>query len=333
MACRFAFLSTSHWIFEVRIVTTSLFYRSAAISLLLLFLVGCRNHPWYLVESSYAVRGLPQQQQKITSTPAHRALPQNLAVAVRAPDRCANQSAAETTGEAKAAGDVLRMRCGVEMAELERALAEFKYRVISWSAIEQIVVRQAGITPLAAAKNLNADVLFQINSLERSEANRGHDETWSGQFYASDKFGNRGVPAEVPEERARALEAWGRPQGLNIRSSQQVSVTANVTATLVETGESIWFYEWTVVEEPLEATIPTVQLFECHEDILSRCFRRQPHATTQLAPPPAVSAPPLRSGGHGGAIGSPRAASERDAVYYELIHAIVEDLVREFGKR
>jgi hypothetical protein len=225
------------------------------------------------------------------------------------------------------------MECGVEMAELERALAEFKYRVISWSAIEQIVVRKAGITPLAAAKNLNADVLFQINSLERSEANRGHEEAWSGQFYTSDKYGNRGVPAEVPEERARALEAWGRPQEQNIRSGQQISVTANVTATLVATGESIWFYEWTVIEEPLEATIPTAQLFECHENILSRCFRRQPQATTPLAPPPAVSAPPLRSGGHGGAIGSPLAASEHDAVYYELIHAIVEDLVREFGKR
>ncbi len=99
-------------------MTTSYFYKSAAICLLLL-LAACKNHPWYLVESSYAVRGLPQQQQKITSTPAHRALPKTLAVAVRAPDKCANQSAPETTGEAKAAGDVLRMRCGVEMAELE----------------------------------------------------------------------------------------------------------------------------------------------------------------------------------------------------------------------
>jgi hypothetical protein len=170
------------------------------------------------------------------------------------------------------------MKCGVEMAELERALTEFNYRVISWSAIEQIVVRQGGITPLAAAKNLDADVLFQINSLERSEANSGHKETWSGQFYTSDKYGNRGVPAEVPEERARVLEAWGRPQGQLIRSGQQISVTANVTATLVATGESIWFYEWTVVEEPLEATVPTVQLLECHEEILSRCFLRQPQS-------------------------------------------------------
>jgi hypothetical protein len=225
------------------------------------------------------------------------------------------------------------MRSGVEMAELERALAEFKYRVISWSAIEQTVIRQAGVTPLAAAKNLNADVLFQINSLERSEANRGHDENWSDQFYTSDKYGNRGAPAEVPEERARVLEAWGRPQGQHIRSGQQISVTANVTATLVATGESIWFYKSTVVEEPLEATIPTVQLFECHEKILSRCFHRQPQTTTGLAPSPAASASPLRSGGYGGSIGRHRVANEHDAVYYKLIGKIVEDIVREFGKR
>jgi hypothetical protein len=314
------------------IVTTNICYRSAAI-LLLFLLTACRNHPWYLVESSYDVRGLPQLQRKITSTPAHRALPEKLVVAVRAPDRCANRSAAETTGEATPTGDLLRMDCGVEMAALERALAESGYRVISWSAIEQIVVRQAGITPLAAAKNLNADVLFQINSLERSEANRRHEENWSDQFYTSDKYGNRGAPAEVPEERARVLEAWGRPQGQHIRSGQQVSVTANVTATLVTTGESIWFYERTVVEEPLEATVPTVRLLECHEEILSRCFLRQPQTTTRLAPSPAVSAPPLRSGGYGGSIGSHRAASEHDAVYYKLIGAIVEDLVREFGER
>jgi hypothetical protein len=313
------------------IVTTSVCYRSAAIFLLLL-LAACRNHPWYLVESSYEVRGLPQRQREITSTPAHRALPEDLVVAVRAPDRCANRSAAGTTGKATPAGDLLRMKCGVEMADLERALAEFNYRVISWSAIEQIVVRQDGITPLAAAKKLNADVLFQINSLERSETNTGHEEIWNGQFYTSDKYGNRGVSAEVPEERARALEAGVRPQGQNFRSSHRISVTANVTATRVATGESIWFYEWTAVE-PLEATIPTVQLFECHQNILSRCFPRWPEAARQLATQPAVSSQPLRSGGHGEPIGPPRIANEHDAVYYDLIRAIVEDLVREFGER
>jgi hypothetical protein len=287
----------------------------------LVFLVGC--NPWYLVESEFHGVTLEEKPPEIARTVAHHAaVMPGITVALSAPDRCANQSAATATGEATLTGDVLGTTCGVEMADLERSLVKAGYRVISWSVVSQTVRHGEGITTLDAARKHGAKVLFQVNSLERSVVNRGSELQWERRFFESGPDGTKGPVASVPEERALALERGVEPLEAAVEPPRQVSVTMNATAILVETGEAIWFYTWTHSDKS-EGTVVTSQLFECHRRHLFRCLPK-------VVQSPPVSSPPPRSGSKGSLSTPPQSADPIDAAYYRLVQEVVQDLVAKF---
>jgi hypothetical protein len=301
-------------------------WRSWAAAVCLVGLPACSN-PWYLVESTYQVRPLAGKPPEVVTTPAYHRLVKGRVstVALRAPDWCAGRSVAETTGEAHARGRLLRTNCGVEMAELESALVSAGYRVISWGVIKQMRMRE--LDALEACKKLGAEVLFQVNSLEESEISRGQDQ-WHRVFYESNRRGERGSRAVVPEERADALDAGVWEDELAAQPRSQMSVTLNATVVLVESGEAIWFYESTHAEgyHPALHSVTTERLFECKKGVLYRCVKRHMRGKR------TDSASGSRSRGIGARHSTAQDVdAARTAAYYALVKEAVDALVREFG--
>ena len=95
--------------------------RIAAAVLGLVLLGGSGCHPWYLVKSQVNSEDWKERLPEITATRAGKA-PRPLKLAILAPDECSTRSGAEASGEAVSTRLLLRNRCGVVMAELERAM-------------------------------------------------------------------------------------------------------------------------------------------------------------------------------------------------------------------
>ena len=291
-------------------------------------------HPWYWVESEYRGATLEEQPPEIAATSVYRSLVRpGLSVALSAPDKCADQSAAQASGGPASAGELLATTCGVEMAELERALVESGFRVVSWNAVRQMVLYKEHVTPLEAAQQLNATVLFQVNSLERSKARRSHELEWERSFYEWElgffewffgigTNGSKGPLVEVPDDRAKALENRMSRVEQAARPREQVSVTVNATAILAESGETIWFYSWTHAEE-FDEEVRATQLFECHRSKMFRCIEQKPRSD--------VAPPPPRSGSKGRVLRAAQSASPADAAYYRLVRGVIADLVGRFA--
>jgi hypothetical protein len=93
-------------------------------------------------------------------------------VAVFGPTRCAGETAAQLTGEqAGRASAVAQTTCGSQIADIERELSKAGYDVISSEALvarENMATSPLG--PLRVASELGAQVIFQVNSLERLNA-------------------------------------------------------------------------------------------------------------------------------------------------------------------
>src|SRR5262245_61940076 len=97
-------------------------------------LTGCSSTSYFLVSSQYVSNTQAQQAPEVIASDTYRAnaTSTNTVVAVRAPDSCSNNTADQVTGGAASKGTIMLTNCGVEMAEVERALARTGYRVISW---------------------------------------------------------------------------------------------------------------------------------------------------------------------------------------------------------
>jgi len=89
-------------------------------------ILGCASTPpYYLIESRYTESGRSGPPPDVTQTPDFPAVHHLIQlVALKPPDVCADRGQSGRLGTASLELGVLRTRCGVEMAELERALAE-----------------------------------------------------------------------------------------------------------------------------------------------------------------------------------------------------------------
>lgn len=220
---------------------------TVTLALLTVFaLGGCSTT--YLLTSKFVVNAQAEQSPEIVETPTYlEGHAKIYTVAVRAPDSCSNQTAAAATGEARGTGTILKTECGVEMAELERALTKKGYRVISWKVLaRELAVSGKSASEVASA--LGAEVLFQINSLEKSEKSLGKDARWERNYFLSNEFGDRlseqlfDEPTRQYLRRNYLTDSEARVERYGLR---QPSVTLDANAVLVATGESTWYYQWT----------------------------------------------------------------------------------------
>ncbi|MGD2063024.1 MAG: hypothetical protein PVF51_05515 [Nitrospirota bacterium] len=296
----------------------NLWKRLALLLALLPILSACTPH--YLIRSEYVVTQQVNESPEIIETASYKeVLPTVSTIAVRAPDSCANETTAIHSGEAVGRGLLLKTDCGVEMSELERALAKAGYQVISWDIIKNRVRHDQHMTPVKAAQELGAQVLFQVNSLERSASNVRQDARWERRFYRSSSDGDQGSPAPVNAKLKDTFESFIIPQEQGALPERRLSATINATAVLVDTGQAIWFYEWTH-KEALSDRYETDVLLACKHDV---CWR------------PSAETKPERevySGSTEAVSASERDASAINATYNELIGQALDDLVTRFAR-
>jgi len=297
--------------------------RALAVALLLAAggpLSGCASY--YVVQSRFVEADRVSPQPEVTATPLYaqvRGAIQN--VALRPPDTCEDRTAGQTEGEARSRAEVLRTRCGVEMAELERALAKGGFLVVSWAAIQDKAASDE-MAPMNAAAELGVDALIQVNSLERSTIDPGRDARWERRFYESTQRGEVGSPTQVERRRGERFVRLVEPEEERLLPGERLAATIDANAVLVANGASFWFYRWTVVDTPPSDPLARVHVV-CESD---DCVPvREPAVSAGDEGPMAGSIEAVSTGG--------RSADREQVIYHRLIRTLVEDLVARFAAR
>jgi predicted ribosome quality control (RQC) complex YloA/Tae2 family protein len=222
----------------------------AAFLLIVFTLSGCAGkgkgitEQRILVQSSVYETTRNENVAEVTITPRYSKMASQIkSVALNAPSSCANQSGAAATGTAVGRGDIIKTRCGVEMAEIERALVRQGFTVYSWNMLNSII--GLNMTAIEGAKKLGAQVLFQVNSLERVNLNPGRDTRIVRSFFDSNDDAASLSPLEQDENQIKEIKkAIEKDEKKLLSSKTKLGAMLDVSAVDSETGQSIWFYRW-----------------------------------------------------------------------------------------
>lgn len=233
---------------------------------------GCvaLSHDYLLIDALQGAALSTKPKIEVSQTPAYgdsRAA--SGVAAIRLPDNCLNDTAAQVTGIAKHTDAIALTQCGVWLAELEKALVGAQFRVVSWDALRGLE-RSENLPAYKAAEKLGADVLFLFNSVEASNVAPGGKAGSRLRYYRSNERGEKLAPYPMTEAQRTPLRisVEGVMQQLaapTVADKSTMNVTAlaamlDATAVLTKSGESIWFYRNRTMK-PLQATIGREFLF------------------------------------------------------------------------
>lgn len=285
------------------------------------FSVGCAN-PYYVIESEYIATD--SREQPAEATHIGRATLNKQIIAVKAPDHCINETEAQTTGEADASARIMQTSCGVEMANIERAVAKAGYGVISWKILQNAldVANRQDITELTAAKQLGAGALLQINSLERSVSPAGREARWDRRYYKSDKRGTKKESVSVKVDKARDFNRLiqNKEAKEEQHASNRLSATINASATLLENGQTFWFYNWNHFERLADNQVRVGVHVKCEGQ---GCFEFQ-----------QAKAKPVEQLYSGNSRAISRAKNPQDDIRFRhdrLMKEVIEDMVAQLN--
>lgn len=298
------------------------------------FFVACSGYTpptydYYKLESRFVSSAQEQQSPEIIPTPLYSQVAgTTTTVAVRAPDQCSNRTTNQTTGEATAGGTVLQTNCGIEMGEIERALTRAGYNVVSWKIVDRELSRTGDASATTAAAALGAQVLFQINSLERSDKALGVDARWERTYFKTNAMETVTQPLPLTEE-ARAMLSSRFLQPIEEKSVPRTpAVTLDAVAIWVPTGQSMWYYRWTLADEVSNSRTRFAVHLQCDTySGLAGCQRRAapggitPEESTVLAAGESVA---LSAG--------ERPDDARNAKYAELFKMAFRNFVDNFAR-
>lgn len=287
-------------------------------------LSGCNTtSPWVQVRSQMVGQSAAPVPE-VVATPQYQAIVGGLrSVAIKAPDYCANKTAAETEGRARPTGTVLATRCGIEMGEIERALAMVGYQVTSWSTLAS-TVHNEGLTPEAAAKKLGAQVLFQVNSLQKIRVRPQVNYRWERGVWELDRKGQAptGKPAKVSDADTGVLFREAGRQEAGAQPQEVSGATLDVNAIQVDTGQTIWFYRGTRFVAVQDQA--TVQFRAKRGKRGWEFFPAPGQPSPGPKPPPGPPAVLTRSVGGG-------PASPQDQAYHQVMLELVRDFAHRFS--
>jgi len=223
-----------------------------------LSLSGCGTH--YVITTKYEMTQKVENPPEIVATTAYKEDAAKIkTVALKAPSNCSNRTTDQLTGKATSQEQVVGTSCAVTMAEIERALTKASYKVISWTVLEREIESfersvkynaslEQNLSPLKIAEKLGAQILFQINSLEKSEKsadNIGKNETWDFAYYEADSNGKKIGKKEFDADDREYLNRKFFNRDELLKWVKIPVVTLDASAIQVKSGESIWFYRWT----------------------------------------------------------------------------------------
>lgn len=223
---------------------------AAAVLLALGCMVGCGKR-YLLVDVTYDGTANLNQKRDVRATSNYKEHASTLkSMAFRLPDRCLTNTAAQATGTTGKSDVVLLSECAVWLSRLERAVTEAGYRVISYDALNRLE-RQKQISPYAAARELGADLVFMINSLETGEKKFGGQAGLKLHYFSTNQYGQAGEEEKLDAEMRKLLKSFVKdslnqdPEFTKERVSS-LSATLDATGVLSSSGEAIWFYRWGV---------------------------------------------------------------------------------------
>ena len=213
--------------------------------IMVVLICGCSNH--YIIISKLATTTNSTALPEIVETPTYKQdFSKFKTVAVRAPSSCSNRTSDQQKGSAISQEVVLRTKCAVEMALIERALTKASYKVISWAEIEKETERN--ISAHQIAEKMGAQILFQINSLEKSTRSLGKlskDEKLEYLYYNSNDKADMLGPKAFDDETREYLKHTFFDNNNQYDGVKLPFVTFDTTAINTKDGEAIWFYQWT----------------------------------------------------------------------------------------
>ncbi len=234
---------------------------------------GCSYwyHPWYIVELN-ARRPMSTNTAPEVTIDKTAPIPHEVRIALLAPDDCEERGAATNSGEATTNRVVAQIDCGEILSDVERAIVERGWPAISWKSIDQAVKSGRATSAIEAAHELGATVMLQINALENSQNSPSSLGSSDFTIRESNYRGEYGPPVSVRAERSDALKNALTPYLASLEPTNRLGAFLDVTAILVDSGRSAWFYKWNHLDSIEESEISTAALFLCHRRILSRCL-------------------------------------------------------------
>lgn len=296
-------------------------FKPIALAAASLLFTGCSNH--YLLSSQFVASSQAGKAPEIIETPFYVAERSKIhTVAVRAPDSCSNRTADEATGSASTKGTILQTNCGVEMAEIEKALAKMGYRVISWKVLAREMSKDKSANDIAAA--LGAEVLFQINSLEKSQKTLGKDARWERKYYQSNDAGAKLEERAFDDPTRAHFKRLYLDSFENRIDLRRLAVTLDANAVFVKSGESIWYYRWTYTD-PTATDYRKEVLVQCKSNN-RECFEKLPLGQQQAQTN-------MTTAGESEAVSVAEKPEDKDkALYSELLSTVIDSLVKSFSK-
>lgn len=284
--------------------------------------VGCGTPtPYFLIESRLVENLRDLDPPDVTETPAFVASRGEMAtLGLQPPDLCADRGLSASDGMGQLEIGVLRTRCGVEMAELERAIVRAGYQVVSWGAIAQRATKLE-IPILESAGGLGIDVLLQVNALERIQIRPAQDRRFERRYFRATRNGERAAPASVRRDLASDFERLIESRETSIEIGKRVGATINVSAVWVESGATIWFYEWTQIDRVAD---------EQRIEILVDC---RDESCREIQIPRPVSSAGSVTGSISGVSIAGDPSDEYQAIFHDLVRSLVTDLAERFAGR
>lgn len=273
---------------------------------------------------------------EISDTPAYRkSLPSWKTVALRVPNTCLSDTAARVTGTASDSRLILTTQCGIWLKELESALSNAGYRVISWDALHR--AESAGdMSTYSAAAKLGADVVFLINSLESNPTSLKDTAKMKLSYMRSNAAGANLGPMPLDEQRRAWLKKYvGARTDHTKRQATGVTAyaaTLDLTAVSATGGESVWFYR-RALTRLIEGVVRSAErmsfLFANHPGKIE-WWPVLPSGLTMPMVQPIPDAPNLSSEDVDGGTVDSGAEDKARALELELVRIIVKDFVRNF---
>lgn len=307
----------------------------AVFSLVIFTLSGCAGEKIILVKSSAFETTKNENTAEITKTPRYSKMASQIkSVALNAPSSCANQSGAAATGTAVGRGDIIKTHCGVEMAEIERALVRQGFTVYSWNVVNDNIIGLSSKSAIEAAKRLGAQVLIQVNSLERVKVNPGRDTRIERSFFDSnddaDKLSPLGLDENKINEIKKAIEG---DEKILLSSKTKLGAMLDVSVVDSETGQTIWFYRWINQKETSTLEFANFLLHckenGCHKGKELNFEDNDSDSSRQDNQKYKASEKRSSEVENNSTNGSP--SSEEDAEYFNLLKDVTVDFVKRFS--
>lgn len=290
-----------------------------------LSLSGCTSYSFLKMQSDFIAASHGQNAPDIITTDTYnRMTKQGLSVAVKAPDQCTSYTADQRTGQARSGETILKTDCGLEMGEIERALARAGYKVISWKAFNQQTETEKNLTKAAA--DLGASIIFQINSLENSIKSLGQNARWERSYYQSNPLGATIAPTALDNGTRGVLASRFIEPLENKFDTRTFNVTIDAAAIDVRSGQTIWYYRWGKATD-LSAQAKRIEVFaQCDNDLpFTHCFHYSPPMQNQ-------NTFNIASGDTIGVSTAERPEDIAKAEYAKLYREVVSNLVESFTK-